>query len=258
MEVRAATHEIVKDYLARPWPKAKPFRPATRLNMISSFDGRINLRQEVGPPRETGLGSILDRYLMQVLRTKADMILWGAETLRTSKVNPRVTQPELLSLRRKENLSTHPIGAIITRKGLDLPIESDFFTSPDFEAVVFISDSAPKAAIKGLKKTGREVVVFPEGDFKSIAKTARTRFGVERLLLEGGPITNDNFVKADLVDEIYQTLTYKIVSGTAEEGVKSMLEGKGLNLTEAKKLFPLSIYYVPETNELYQSVTFLD
>ena len=254
MEIRIATNEVVRAYLERPWPKAKPFRPASRINMIASFDGRINIAQEEGAPAEKGLGSNLDRYLMQVLRSRADMVLVGAETLRRSNFQPLVTRPELASLRAKEGLSTQPIGAIITRKALDLPLENPFFTSPDFEAVIFVSDAAPKASIKLLKATERETVVFPDGDFKFIAKAIRTQFGVERLLIEGGPIINDRLLKAALVDEIYQTLTYKIVSGTSEEGIKSMTEGTGLKASEAKKLSPISLFYVPETNELFQSV----
>lgn len=254
MEIRIATNEVVREYLSRPWPKAKPFRPASRVNMISSFDGKINLVQANGLPRELGLGSNLDKYLMQVLRTRADMVIWGAETLRVSNAKPLVSSPELLSLRKKEGLSASPIAAIVTQKGTDLPLEADFFTSPEFEAVIFVSSAAPKVNIKLLKATEREVVVFPENDFKFVAKAARTQFGVERLLIEGGPLLTDHFLKEGLVDEIYQTTAYKIVSGSNEEGIKSMTDGKGLAATEAKKLSPLSIYFVPETNELYQSV----
>jgi len=256
MEIRLATNEIVKDYLNRPWPKARTNRPAVRINMLASFDGKVNRTQEYKKPNEKGIGSYLDKYIMKVLRTRADMVLNGAETLRSSGAKPIINQPELESIRHKEGFSKHPIGAVLSRKGNDLPLDSEFFTSPDFEALVFLWESASAASIKRIKSTGRKVFTFADNDLKALLKLLRQRFGVERLLVEGGPSVNDAFIKAGIVDELYLTTSYKIVSGTSKEGIKSITDGASLKIGEEKDVKPLSIYYVPETNELFQSVTF--
>ncbi|MDP2671022.1 MAG: dihydrofolate reductase family protein [bacterium] len=254
MEIRLATNEIVRAYLTRPWPKATSKRPGVRINMVSSFDGKVNLPQDDLSLTEAGLGSNLDKYLMKVLRTRADMVLNGAETLRLSSSEPKVDRDELSSIREKEGFSKHPIGAVISKKGADLPLKKAFFNNPDYEAVVFVSESAPKVNIKKIQATGRKVFTFPDNDFKALAEIIRTRFGVERLLLEGGPSIAAEFVRAGLVDEIYQTLSYTLVSGSENQGIKTFLQGATFKKGELKKLTPLSIFYVPETNELYQSV----
>jgi riboflavin biosynthesis pyrimidine reductase len=256
MEIRLATNEIVRTYLTRPWPKAKSAKPAIRINMVVSFDGKINVIQPKGLAREKGLGSNLDQYMMKVLRTRSDMVLVGANTLRAGAFQPLVDKAELALIRSKEGFSAHPVGAVVSRRGADLPLDNPFFNNPDYEGLVFVWESAPKANIKKIEATGREVITFPDNDFKALAEIIRKRFGVERLLVEGGAEIVDSFIKADLVDEFYQTIAYKIVSGSNKEGITTPVDGSGLESSEAKLLTPLSMFYVPETNELFQSVRF--
>lgn len=255
MEIRLATNEVVRNYLSRSWPKARSNKPAIRINMVASFDGKVNVVQPQGPVRERGLGSNLDQYIMRVLRTRADMVLVGANTLRASGFQPLVDKTELASIRTKEGFSSHPVGAIVSRRGADLPLESSFFNNPDYEGLVFLWDSAPKANIKKIEATGREVITFPDNDFKSLAQIIRKR-GFERVLIEGGSEINDAFISSDLVDEFYQTIAFKIVSGSEKESITTSVKGPSLGIEKAKKLTPISMFYVPETNELFQSVRF--
>ena len=61
-------------------------RPGVRLNMIASLDGATALEGVAG-----GLGSKGDRELFQLLRSRADVVLVAAGTVRAERYGPSVT-----------------------------------------------------------------------------------------------------------------------------------------------------------------------
>jgi riboflavin biosynthesis pyrimidine reductase len=72
------------------------------------------------------------------------------------------------------------------------------------------------------------------------------RRGVNRLLVEGGGEVNWNFIEADLVDELYVTITPRLLGG---RDAPTLLEGPGLSMREQRALRLLELHR--EGDELY-------
>jgi 5-amino-6-(5-phosphoribosylamino)uracil reductase len=205
------------DYTSLDLPPLPADRPYVLLNMVMSADGKV-----VVEGTEQGIGSKVDQRLMRELRVNADVVLNGANTLRASGTSSRLGDPILEQLRLARGKPRFPIAATISASG-DLPTDKLFFTARDFDAVVYLSRSAPADRRKALQATGRPVVPIPaRGGLKTMLKHMRTELAAEVLLLEGGPTTNAEMFSLGAIDEYFVTIGPVIVAGertlTAVEG----------------------------------------
>jgi riboflavin biosynthesis pyrimidine reductase len=178
------------------------------VNMVMSADGKV-----VVEGNEKGIGSKADQRLMRELRVNADMTLNGAETLRRSGASPRLDDAALEGLRLGRGLSSLPRASILSRSG-DLPLDRPFFTASDFEAQVYLSDSAPPERKAAIAATGRPVQSLPTGrEVESLLGHAREKLSVRVLLVEGGPTINRALFDLEVVDEYFLTLGPVVVGG---------------------------------------------
>lgn len=143
------------DYTALDLPPAPSERPYIILNMVMSLDGKV-----VVEGTEQGIGSKVDQRLMRELRVNADVVLNGASTLRASGTSSRTGDPILDQLRISRGKPPSPIAAVVSASG-DLPLERIFFTARDFDAVIYLADSAPPERRAATEATGRPVVTLP-------------------------------------------------------------------------------------------------
>ena len=213
--------------------------------MVASLDGKVTVAGT-----ERGLGSPADRRLMQELRVHADVALNGAGTLRASGTSSRLDAEELEAIRLSRGLSQQPIAAVISRSG-NLPLDRAFFTTPEaFDAVVYLSESAPADRRSAIAATGRPVVDVPEGDeFQAALIHMHDKLGARLLLVEGGPTINGELFRLDLVDEFFLTLGPIVVGG---RGGLTAVESDATPSSDA--LRRLSLIHAkpnPETGELY-------
>ncbi len=214
----SATVTIAGHYARMILPDPPADRPFIYINMVTSIDGKATVEGS-----ERGLGSADDKRMMQELRVHADAVMNGASTLRISGSSPRVRDSGLKAQRLEHGLSPQPIGVIVSRSG-DLPLDVPFFTSREFEAVVFLTETTPHDRVAAIRATGRKVVIVPgaSGNALQIVQALRRDFGVRHLLCEGGPSMNRALLEARVADEIFLTLAPKIVAGkeslTAVEG----------------------------------------
>jgi 2,5-diamino-6-(ribosylamino)-4(3H)-pyrimidinone 5'-phosphate reductase len=197
------------DYTALDLPEPPPDRPYVLVNMIMSADGKA-----VVDGTEQGLGSKVDQRLMREIRVNADMIVNGAETLRTSGASPRLGgHTDLEALRATRGKPRFPTASVLSRSG-DLPLDRAFFTADDFDAVVFLSDSAPAERRAAIGATGRPVIDLPAGnEVPAMLRQMRDLMGVRVLLCEGGPTLNAELFSLDAVDEYFLTVGPAIVAG---------------------------------------------
>ena len=233
------------DYTALEFPDPPDDRPYVIADMIASADGKTVIEGN-----EAGLGSRRDRRLLHELRLHADVVLSGAGTLRATGASPRVYDEDLEALRLERGKSRTPVGAIITASG-DVPLDNRFFTSDEFEACVYLADSAPAGRREAIEETGRTVVEVPAGDaVVAMLRHMRVEMGARLMMLEGGPTLNGECFRAGVVDELFLTLGGVVVGG---QGLPTAVEMPGFEVTRetVTRLELLSAVPNPDTDEVY-------
>lgn len=167
-------------------------RPYAFINMVATIDGKT----VVGDRGDSvvGLGSAVDQELMDRIEKASDAVLLGAQTLRATspRWNPKA-----------------PLRVAITRSG-NVPFDSQFFAAQDAQAYL----ACPSDLILELPdhvqriNAGRDKV-----DPVWLAQFLRQELSVERLHILGGSETNADFLRNDLVDELFLTMAPKVKLG---------------------------------------------
>jgi riboflavin biosynthesis pyrimidine reductase len=254
MEIKAVSpKELEEIYLNLVFP-THPDRPTVAINMVASFDGAVTVNDpDTGKASEKGLGSKVDQRMMRILRTHADATLNGAATLKISGTEPLVPT-ELQKLRTQKGRTPIPMAFVLTSEGKTLPLgkddpKSDFFYSPDFEGVVFLTDKATEEIKDRIKETGRKVEVISDDpdNVVEMLKVMKEKYHVEMLLCEGGPGVNGSLIKNGLVDHFFLTFAPKIVAG----GKHPVELNPPLTFGSLVEMEPVTILSVPETGETF-------
>jgi 2,5-diamino-6-(ribosylamino)-4(3H)-pyrimidinone 5'-phosphate reductase len=176
--------------------------------MAISADGKISTRR-----RESfSLGSRADRELMDVLRARSDAVVIGAGTLRLDGWAIRVRDPEIRKKRREKGRPPHPLNVVLSTD-LDLPASAQFFTHAATEKLVITTRSAPKSRIDRFRKLAEVAVLRSKRIRPSAVLELLAERGVRRVLVEGGGELNYSFIEAGLIDEIYITVTPRVIGG---------------------------------------------
>lgn len=227
------------------WGDPPPGRPYVAVNMVTTVDGKVTL--DHNRYREP-IGSRIDRDLMVRLRDGVDAVMRGAATVRAYPYYPHPS-PGAGARRRREGLAEHPL-AVVVSASCTLPLESGFFQGAPRRPLVLTGSGADRDRIAAVQAVA-DVAVVPaddaEGgiDWAAALALLRSRYGVRRLLLEGGPRVNYAFFRRGLVDELFWTVAPKI-AGQADD--RTMVEGPRL-LLPLPRLALQSVYV--HHNELF-------
>ncbi len=191
-------------------------RPYVIVNMVSSLDGKTAVEGKA-----SRIGSETDRRAMRTLRSKTDAVMIGAGTLRAEK----------LSLGLDEFSSgPQPLAVIVTRAG-DVPLETNLISGERQEILAITAQDTPEDTLNRLEAHARVLRLppTPSGaiDLGAALKTLKAEHAVELLLVEGGPKLSHSLVSKELVDELFLTLTPKLLGGTLVEG-SAILNGPAL------------------------------
>lgn len=174
------------------FPAALPERPYVFINMVSTIDGKTISGERHEPV--TQLGSRRDHATMHDLERHAQAILIGAETVRATPVI---------------NWPAGVLRLAASRTGR-LDPQASFFQCPTGEAWVVLPQDAVAGATPGLP-------LWPVGqsemDWETFLRELRILKKVTHLLVEGGSEINAEFLRRDLVDELFLTLAPKIRLG---------------------------------------------
>jgi 2,5-diamino-6-(ribosylamino)-4(3H)-pyrimidinone 5'-phosphate reductase len=193
-----------------------PDLPYVVINMVSSVDGRTS-----ADGRSGSIGGNVDRGVMRTLRSKVDAVAVGAGTVRAERVSmisDGLTHPE-------------PKAVLIT-SSLNLPVEN-FSSVGKQEKIILTTDEGLEKSSPELRKEISEVFEIvslpanPDGkiDLGASLRTLKIRHGINKLLLEGGPATNNEMVKEGLAAEIFMTMAPKLL-GETEKKATGILSGK--------------------------------
>jgi 2,5-diamino-6-(ribosylamino)-4(3H)-pyrimidinone 5'-phosphate reductase len=199
-------------------------RPYVLINMVSSLDGRTTVQKKAAR-----IGSETDRQVMRTLRSKADAVMIGANTLRA----------ERLSLGLDEPAASQPIAIIVTNTG-NLPLEGHLILHEGQKVLVLVPESCPEEAIRALGRCGDVVVLLraptmPDGaiDLRAAMEVLKEEHAVGLLLVEGGPTLNHALITLGLADELFLTLAPKLLGGSSSKEL-TILEGNPLPQEEEK------------------------
>jgi 5-amino-6-(5-phosphoribosylamino)uracil reductase len=209
-------------------------RPYVFVNFAASHDGRISFNE----PGHTGAadvneGQAHDRWLMGLLRARADAVMVGDGTLRASPGH--VWTPEYIfpgdaaafaDLRRTEGRTAVPRLVVLSQTG-ELPAGAEAFRAG--LPVVVATTTAGARAARALRRRGCvEVVALGEAsvDLRALLALLQRRFGVRTLLCEGGARTYGALLGAGCVDDEFLTLCPLLVgSGSGARPRPSLVEG---------------------------------
>ena len=200
----------------RPRERAPEDRPFVFVNMVSTLDGRAQVRG-----RTQELGDEADLEMLLELRALADAVLIGTGTLRAEGYARLVGSEERRARREAAGLAADPTAVLLSR-ALDLPWDAGLFAAPEQPVLVYTS----AAAEAELPETAAPVEVVRLQDPSPAAALADLRArGVAALLTEGGPTLNSALLGAGLVDELFLTLAPLI---TGETEAIRIVEGEAL------------------------------
>jgi len=200
-----ATEVDLDEVMAGFRPPAAPMgRPVVAMNMITSIDGRAQLRGSA-----EGLGSRADRRLMQHYRAAYDAVAGGAGTLRAAGLWLRV-RPDLARRRAAAGRPPQPTGVLVAGEA-PVPTDHRWFTGDEPRILVVGSANPLREAPDGTELL-RAPTSRPDPEW-IVARLAER--GIGALLVEGGPHLNAAFLAADLIDEVYWTVASHLLGTDA-------------------------------------------
>jgi riboflavin-specific deaminase-like protein len=208
-------------------------RPYLGLNMVSSLDGKATLDW-----RTKGLSSDIDRRVFHLLRTQADAVMVGAGTVRAERYGRMTKSDELREIRAGEGLAPDAIAVVVSGR-LDLPADLPLLNEPDQKVVIATASEDTIPGVEGHVEYARV-----GDDLPRLMAYLQERHAVRSVLCEGGPTLNSFLFAANIVDELFLTMTPKLVAGAAALTIVS-----GRELVEP--LEPTVVSVAEADSELY-------
>ena len=183
---------------------APAHRPYLGVNMVSSLDGKATLDW-----RTRGLSSDVDRRVFHLLRTQADAVMVGAGTARTERYGRVTKSDELRQIRINDGLVPEALAVVVSGR-LDLPPDLPLLNDPEQKVVIATGSGDSLPGLRGDVEYARV-----GDDLPRLMAYLHERHAVKSVLCEGGPTLNSFLFAADLVDELFLTMSPKVVGGAA-------------------------------------------
>lgn len=185
-------------------------RPYVVVNMVASADGAIAVEG-----RTEALSSEADRFVFHYLRSLADVILVGAQTVRAEDYGPpRITEARQAQ-RVERGQAAVPRIAIVSGS-LDLDWSSRLFRESPTRPIVLTTDDAPPDRVAAAGEVA-DVLAAGTGRVDLAAALAQLEAGV--VLCEGGPTLNGVLAAGGLIDELCLTVAPALVGGDVAAGL---------------------------------------
>lgn len=202
--------------------KTKPSKlPFVFLNMAMTADGKIATANRA----VHSFGSARDLEHLFELRATADAVMCGARTVEISQTILGTGGRKFQQRRQKAGLAEFHLRVIVSGSGSIDP-QSKIFKNKFSPVIVLTTKRAAARKLSFLRNLADEVKVFggTEINFRSALRWLHEKWGVKRLLCEGGGELNQALFRAGLVDEINLTICPKIFGG---RGAPTIADGAG-------------------------------
>lgn len=181
-------------------------RPWVMLNMVESVDGATAVGGGASAMNDED-----DRGLFLALRSVADIVLNGAETVRAENLGPVRMDEAMATRRRAAELEDQPTMAILTRS-LNIDPTHRAFSDQTRRPRVITGVDADARRVAALSAVA-DVVQVDELNGHGIVGALSDAAVV---LCEGGPTVNSQLIAAGLVDEINLTLAPMLALGESK------------------------------------------
>jgi len=184
--------------------------PFVLVNMAITADGKIATANRA----VSSFGSGRDHEHLLELRATADAVMAGARTVGSSPINLGPGPARFQRRRLKSGLAEFNLRVVVSGSGLINP-KADVFRHRFSPVVVLTTRRAPPERLRQLRAVADEVKVFGSHNvnFRAALRWLRGKWGVKRLLCEGGGELNAALFRAGLVDELHLTVCPKIFGG---------------------------------------------
>jgi riboflavin biosynthesis pyrimidine reductase len=177
--------DLTADDLAQAVPGEPPDdRPFLLVNMIATADGRATIAGRTGP-----IANRADYELFHALRTRADAVMVGAETVRVEGYGPIEAT------------------AVLVTRSVQVPPDVGLLRAPDNRVVVLTP--SPDRTLPPCAAS----VDYLRATVDAGVRRLRTELGVRSVLCEGGPQLLGDLLRDGLVDELHLVLAPKVAGG---------------------------------------------
>ena len=195
-------------------------RPFVLVNMAMTADGKIATANRA----ISSFGSKRDHEHLLELRTTADAVMSGARTVDSAKINMGPGGEKFQKQRVNRGLAEYNLRIIVSGSGSIDP-SAEVFRHKFSPIIILTTERASATIRRQLQSLATEVKICgaKEINFQTALRWLREKWGVKRLLCEGGGDLNDALFRAGLVDELHLTVCPKIFGGrtapTVAEGI---------------------------------------
>jgi len=206
-------------------------RPFVLVNMSMTADGKIATANR----GVASFGSRRDLAHLYELRATADAVMCGARTVHAGDVTLGTGGLKHRRARLRRGLAEYPLRVLVSGSG-SLDPGAPVFRRRFSPIVVFTTARAGRRRLERLSAVAAEVVVCggQEVEWRAALEYLRDRWGVKRLLCEGGGELNDALFRAGLVDEVHLTIC---PFGLGGRSAPTISEGVGVErLADAARL----------------------
>lgn len=205
-------------------------RPFVMVNIAMTADGKI----APDTRRFRPFGSRRDQDLMMELRSRADAVMAGARTVGTGRVSLGPGGKKYQQKRLENGLSEYNLRVVVSRTGSISP-RAHIFSQKFSPIILLTSKEASKEKLVALKTVVDDLHVSPgaDVDLPAALRWLREKWGVKKLLCEGGGELNAPMFQSGLVDELYLTICPVLFGG---KYAPTLADGAGIeHLSDAKR-----------------------
>lgn len=184
--------------------RSRPAGPCWLLaNMVGGLDGSAAIGGRVA-----ALSTKPDAALFLAMRTVADVVLVGAETIRREGYGPLLLPKARAEARREQGKPSSPRLAVVSRS-LDLDWTGRAFTDPalDQPPYVITCAAADPQRVTRAREAAEVVVAGDERVEPALALQELAARGASVVLTEGGPTLLGELVAGGHLDELLLTLS---------------------------------------------------
>src|SRR5258708_5988535 len=172
--------------------------PFVFLNVATTADGKLAPVSRHFVP----FGSRRDQELLLELRAGADAVMAGARTVDLSPVSLGPGGPKYRRMRLRNGLAEYNLRVVVSGCAT-LDPKAQIFKRGFSPIIILAGGQAPEKRLRNLREVAVEVAVFGEKelDLAAALHWLRKKWGVKRLLCEGGGEINGALFHAGLVNE---------------------------------------------------------
>jgi 2,5-diamino-6-(ribosylamino)-4(3H)-pyrimidinone 5'-phosphate reductase len=198
-------------------------RPYVLINVAATVDGKIDTHERRG----AAISSAADRERVDRLRASVDGVMVGGHTLHDE--DPRLTvRSDTLRAERLARGESEQPARIGVASRLALRPDARFLNGPPARIILFVPIGCGDAS---LGRAGVEIHEVGRGrvDLER-ALTILERFGLRRVMVEGGSTLNFELLRLGLVDEVQLYVAPLLFGGAS---APTLAGGDGLSRDQA-------------------------